>query len=187
MTTARLTALGRTHRSAALDTADSSASTTAVTDRPRNARHQPWRAPLPDDLISVCFEVCPGWGGIAEGDARRVQMARRVTTARLRYCGLESLIDDAVLIVSELVTNAIQHSGGAQVTFTMTVRDGFLRIAVHAETTGRPTVRSADDDAERGRGLFLVQCLTTDHGGTWGTSDDGATTWCNLAVPGGRP
>jgi anti-sigma regulatory factor (Ser/Thr protein kinase) len=114
-------------------------------------------------------------------------MARRLTTARLRYCGLEQLVDDANVIVSELVTNAIQHGNGVQVTFTMTVRDGFLCMTVHGETAGRPAVRGADDNAERGRGLFLVGCLAAANGGAWGTSDDGATTWCRLAVPGGRP
>lgn len=139
--------------------------------------------------MSVCFEVCPPrtGGGVHEQDARRVGMARRVTVARLRYCGLEQLADDATLIVSELVTNAIQHSSGAQVTFTMTVRDGFLRLAVHDEASDRPVIRHAAVDAERGRGLFLVDCLAAAHGGTWGTSDSGATTWCLLSVPGGRP
>ncbi|MFF0114758.1 ATP-binding protein [Streptomyces prasinus] len=139
--------------------------------------------------MSVHFEISPGRAGgdIAEHDARRVQMARRVTAARLRYCGLESLVDDAALIVSELVTNAVQHSGGTQITFTLTVDAGFLRISVHDEMPGRPVVRNTGDDAERGRGLFLVQCLTAAHGGTWGTSNDGATTWCHLALPGGRP
>lgn len=113
-------------------------------------------------------------------------MARRLAAARLRFCGLEPLVDDAELIVSELVTNAIRHGTGAQVTFTMTVRNGFLRLAVHGETTGRPVVRHADDDAERGRGLFLVNCLASAHGGTWGTSDAGTTTWCTLAVPDSR-
>ncbi|KAF3470070.1 ATP-binding protein [Streptomyces sp. Tu 3180] len=139
--------------------------------------------------MSVCFEVSPPRNekSIPEGDARRVGAARRLAAARLRYCGLETLVDDATLIVSELVTNAIQHGRGAQVTFTMTVRDGFLRMAVHDETTGRPVVHDADNDAEHGRGLFLVDCLTAAHGGTWGTSDGGATTWCHLAVPDGRP
>ncbi|MER5844926.1 ATP-binding protein [Streptomyces prasinus] len=144
---------------------------------------------LTNDLLSVRFEISPRRAGndIAEGDARRVQMARRVTAARLRYCGLESLVDDATLIVSELVTNAVQHSGGTQITFTLTVDGGFLRISVHDEMPGRPVVRNTGDDAERGRGLFLVQCLSAAHGGTWGTSDDGATTWCHLALPDGRP
>lgn len=122
----------------------------------------------------------------AEQDARRVGMARKLTAARLRYCGLEALVDDVTLIVSKLVTNTIQHSSGAQVTFTMTVRDGFLRLTVHDETPGRPVARDAPDDAERGRGLFLVSILAAAHGGTWGTDHDGATIWCALAVD-GRP
>lgn len=138
--------------------------------------------------MSVCFEVCPpaGGGEMSERDARRVGMARKLTAARLRYCGLEALVDDVTLIVSELVTNAIQHGSGAQVTFTMTVRDGFLHLAVHDETPCRPVAHNTPDDAEHGRGLFLVDCLASAHGGTWGTNDDGTTTWCCLAVPGGQ-
>ncbi|WP_431990401.1 ATP-binding protein [Streptomyces albogriseolus] len=109
-------------------------------------------------------------------------MARKLAAVRLRYCGLEALVDDVTLIVSELVTNAIQHSGGKQITMTMTVRDGFLRLAVHDGTPGRPVARKASDDAERGRGLFLVGILAAARGGTWGTDHDGATIWCALAV-----
>ncbi|MFJ9862379.1 ATP-binding protein [Streptomyces albogriseolus] len=155
---------------------------------PRHDCSPPERLHLVDDRVSVSFEVCPPrtGGEISERDARRVGMARRLTAARLRYCGLEALVDDAKLIVSELVTNAIQHGDGDQITFTMTVRDGFLSLAVHGETPGRPVVRNAPEDAECGRGLFLVDCLASVHGGTWGTSDDGTTTWCCLAVPGGE-
>ncbi|MFC8833348.1 ATP-binding protein [Streptomyces griseoincarnatus] len=150
--------------------------------------HQPHRLRSTDDRMSVCFEVCPPRTGdeIPERDARRVGMARKLTAARLRYCGLEALVDDATLIVSELVTNAIQHGDGDQITMTMTVRGGVLRLAVHGETPGRPVACNAPDDAERGRGLFLVDCLASAYGGKWGTSDDGTTTWCCLAVPGGQ-
>ncbi|MER6571063.1 ATP-binding protein [Streptomyces sp. NPDC001093] len=143
---------------------------------------------MAEDLMSVCFCVSPGSNGcdVAEPDARRVQMARRVTAAWLRYCGLPDLVDDATLIVSELVTNAIVHSSGSQVTLTLAVRDGFLRIAVHDETPGEIAARNAGSDAECGRGLFLVDHLAAAHGGTWGTSDEGATTWCRLALAGAR-
>ncbi|GAA3785839.1 ATP-binding protein [Streptomyces chiangmaiensis] len=134
----------------------------------------------------MSFEVSPGSTGrtVAECDARRVGMARRVAAARLRYCGLGDLVDDATLIVSELVTNAILHSGGHQVTLSMAVRDGWLRISVHDQMPGGPTVRTADGDAERGRGLFLVESIADARGGGWGTDDDGATTWCALALEG---
>jgi signal transduction histidine kinase len=162
---------------------------TATTADDLCRERRPERSRLTDDRVSVSFEVRPprAGDGIPEQDALRVRMARRVTAARLRYCGLGPLVDDAQLIVSELVTNAIQHGDGSRITFTMTVRAGFLRLAVHGGTPGRPVVRAADDDAEHGRGLFLVDHLATAHGGTWGSSDDGTTTWCNLAVPGGRP
>ncbi|MEV5089875.1 ATP-binding protein [Streptomyces griseoincarnatus] len=156
--------------------------------RPRRDCSPPERLHLVDDRVSVSFEVYPpaSRDEISERDARRVGMARKLTAARLLYCGLEALVDDATLIVSELVTNAIQHGSGTQVTFTMTVRDGFLHLAVHDETPCRPVARNAPDDAEHGRGLLLVGCLASAHGGTWGTSDDGTTTWCCLAVPGGQ-
>ncbi|KOV74069.1 hypothetical protein ADL00_02935 [Streptomyces sp. AS58] len=137
--------------------------------------------------MSVSFEVSPGGTGrsATECDARRVGMARRVAAARLRFCGLEGLVDDATLIVSELVTNAILHSGGHQVTFSMALRDDWLRICVHDEMPGGPSVRTADGDAERGRGLFLVASIAEARGGEWGTDHAGATTWCRLAVPEG--
>ncbi|MGW5098321.1 ATP-binding protein [Streptomyces nodosus] len=134
----------------------------------------------------MTFEVAPAGAGriIAECDARRVRMARRVTAARLRFCGLDELLDDAVLLVSELVTNAIVHSGGTQITFTMAVREHDLCLSVHDEMPGGPTVCTAEGDAERGRGLFLVERLTKAHRGAWGISDGGATTWCSLALSG---
>ncbi|MFF9158279.1 ATP-binding protein [Streptomyces sp. NPDC014846] len=148
------------------------------------------RAPrrLAADLMSVSFAISVRSvaGSAVEEDARRVRMARRVTAARLRYCGLEPLVEDATLIVSELVTNAILHSGGTQVTFTMAVRDDVLHLAVHDAMPGGPAARIADSESERGRGLFLVDCLARQHGGKWGTADEGATTYCELTLMGAQ-
>lgn len=187
MTTTPRPAPGLARRSAS-DAAESSLPAAAPADGLPHDRLPPAPARLINDPMSVCFEVCPprAGNGVPEDDARRVGMARRLTTDRLRYCGLEPLVDDATLIVSGLVTNAILHSGGAQITFTMTVRDGFLHLAVHDEMPGRPVARRADDTAERGRDLFLVNCLASAHGGAWGTSGDG-TTWCKLGLSGSRP
>ncbi|WP_275946769.1 ATP-binding protein [Streptomyces sp. T21Q-yed] len=115
---------------------------------------------------------------------------RRVTAARLRYCGLEALAEDVMTIVSELLTNAVLHSGTTEISLNLEVRDGFLRIVVidgmpgHANASRKPV----EDNAEAGRGLALVEALAKEHGGAWGTSDDGTETWCSLAVPDGdRP
>ncbi|MCX5008651.1 ATP-binding protein [Streptomyces sp. NBC_00638] len=142
-----------------------------------------------DDLMSVCFEVSPRRTGedVAEQDARQVRRARVLVAARLKFCGLEPLVDDVTLIVSELVTNAIVHSGSTQVTVTFAVVDSVLTISVHDEKQSVPEIRIAGRDAETGRGLFLVEHITTARGGVWGTSNAGATTWCSLPTAAGRP
>jgi anti-sigma regulatory factor (Ser/Thr protein kinase) len=117
-------------------------------------------------------------------DARRVAAMRRLTAARLDYCRLPHMTDSVTLIVSELVTNAIQHSGGVQVTLAMRLQDGYLHIVVSSDAPGKPVVQNADDDAEHGRGLKLVEWCTIAYNGTWGTSDAGATVWCLLPVGG---
>ncbi|EFL29513.1 conserved hypothetical protein [Streptomyces viridochromogenes DSM 40736] len=116
-------------------------------------------------------------------DARRVGTLRRITAARLRHCGLQALIEDVGTIVSELLTNALLHSGATKITLHLGVRDGFLRVAVIDGMSGHATLKHADDDNTSRRGLAFVEALAKEHHGTWGTSDDGTLTWCNLAVP----
>jgi anti-sigma regulatory factor (Ser/Thr protein kinase) len=107
---------------------------------------------------------------------------RRITAARLRRCGLELMTDAVMLIVSELLTNAVLHSGGTEIQLSVTVRDGFLHIAVCDGMPGRAERRPADGDAESGRGLALIEALVAESGGAWGTSDAGSTTWCDLTI-----
>ncbi|MFD7058382.1 ATP-binding protein [Streptomyces sp. NPDC059906] len=108
---------------------------------------------------------------------------RRIAAARLRYCGLQAMTDDVVVIVSELLTNALLHSGATTIRLTITFENCSLHIAVHDGMPGRATPRAADDsDSESGRGLVLINALATEAGGEWGTADDGAETWCRLPV-----
>ncbi|MFE9812469.1 ATP-binding protein [Streptomyces sp. NPDC005548] len=161
-----------------------------LADAPSSERQDCRRSARTNDLMSVCFALTPRRAGtdIAERDARRVRMARGVTAARLTFCGLTALIDDVTLIVSELVSNAIMHSGGTQVTLTLALCDGILNITVHDEQRGAPPALSlAGRDDERGRGLFLVDHLTSARRGVWGISDAGATAWCSLPTETGRP
>lgn len=96
-------------------------------------------------------------------------------------------MDDAALAASELVTNAIMHSGcqaGDVIGFTLVVMDAFVRVEVRdpgASLTG-PRLRSEPDE-EDGRGLLIVQAIAA----AWGVSryDDrpGCTVWCALRIP----
>ncbi|MFJ2906224.1 ATP-binding protein [Streptomyces sp. NPDC087212] len=108
---------------------------------------------------------------------------RQVTRNCLLARGLFCIADDAALVVSELVTNAIVHSGGQRVTVALSLRDGFLRIDVHDGVPNSHALPRAPCDAdEHGRGLVLVKAIAEEQRGTWGIEDGGATTWCELSL-----
>ncbi|MFD5633649.1 ATP-binding protein [Streptomyces sp. NPDC127077] len=113
----------------------------------------------------------------------RVGASRRIVAARLRRCGLETMTDDVTLIVSELLTNALLHSGTTEISLTIALRDGCLRITVRDGMAGCAEPAEADAGAESGRGLALVDHLVEENDGAWGTGDAGAITWCRLTVP----
>ena len=89
-------------------------------------------------------------------------------------------LDDAVLMTSELVTNAVRHGSGI-VTVAIDDRGGCLSVAVADESPRRPVVRDADLDAGGGRGLQLVRALAN----AWGvrpTRDGvGKVVWFRVA------
>ena len=70
----------------------------------------------------------------------------------------------AVLLTSELVTNAIGHEAGQTVTLAITCSCGQLRVDVHDTARSWPVLVEAPADAETGRGLMLVATLSD----TWG-------------------
>ncbi|WP_406376631.1 ATP-binding protein [Streptomyces sp. NBC_00647] len=135
--------------------------------------------------MGLTFEIAPRRGGTppSDKDACRVGAVRRIAAARLRYCGLEAMTDHVALIISELLTNALLHSGTKEISLTIAVRDGFLRIAVRDGMAGCADHGEVDEGAESGRGLALVDALVKESGGAWGTGDAGAVTWCRLTVP----
>ncbi|WP_406129763.1 ATP-binding protein [Streptomyces sp. NBC_00989] len=104
---------------------------------------------------------------------------RHITRDRLGQWNLTTLTDDAMLAVSELVTNAVKHGKGRPVELRVRLLDHELRIEV---TDGTPTparLRSAGPADENGRGLLLVAAVAKE----WGVSTDGTMTWCSLTIP----
>lgn len=92
--------------------------------------------------------------------------------------------DAATLLTSELVTNAIQHTGsgapGGEVTVVVIRVPGGVLVEVADDgSQGAPTVKG-DPYAAEGHGLFLVQQLATQ----WGYLRDpaGTTVWFHLAT-----
>jgi anti-sigma regulatory factor (Ser/Thr protein kinase) len=70
----------------------------------------------------------------------------------------------AVLLVCELVTNAIMHTASDAVTLAIVAVEGGLRVDVHDTSSCLPVVVDAAADSETGRGLKLVASLASEWG-----------------------
>jgi anti-sigma regulatory factor (Ser/Thr protein kinase) len=92
----------------------------------------------------------------------------------------EDVIDRAELLADELVTNAVVHAR-TPLRVRLELRGDVLLIGVH---DGSPRLLRAvahDPEAESGRGLRLVEQLST----AWGVRrrpDDGKVVWCTLRL-----
>jgi anti-sigma regulatory factor (Ser/Thr protein kinase) len=73
-------------------------------------------------------------------------------------------LDVAVLLTSELVTNAILHDAGQNITLAVRCSRGHLRVDVYDTSCFMPVVVDAPTDAEAGRGLMLVATLSDEWG-----------------------
>lgn len=103
--------------------------------------------------------------------------ARAAVTQDAVVLGLDDLSDDVALIVSEMVTNAVRHAD-PPVRLEVEVTDTEVVVAVCDGTPSLPVRRAADDDAEGGRGMLLVDLLTADHGVR--PQPPGKTVWARL-------
>ncbi|KUJ42568.1 hypothetical protein ADL25_14455 [Streptomyces sp. NRRL F-5122] len=119
-----------------------------------------------------------------------VRVARHSVEAWLASRRLPAeIVGDAVLLVSELVTNAVIHTLSTRILCgAQLVSDTRLRLEVHDEDlTGRdlPRRRPGSDD-ECGRGLLLVQEMAESWGADRSALTMGNAVWATLAFPGGR-
>ena len=90
--------------------------------------------------------------------------ARSQVRAVIRDWGVPVDPDTAVLLASELVTNAITHETGGTITLGIRCLRGRLRVDVYDTSHSFPVVSVAPGDAETGRGLMLVATLAAEWG-----------------------
>jgi anti-sigma regulatory factor (Ser/Thr protein kinase) len=100
--------------------------------------------------------------------------------------------DTVMLLISELVTNAIVHSrsGVSGGTLTLALCPGAAGVLIQVSDAGGPSAPYLSavlpDGAEHGYGLLLVDALAD----SWGTlsSPEGRVTWCRVGSGGrGQP
>jgi len=117
-------------------------------------------------------------------DSSTPARARRFALDQLRRAfgdeaQVTALGTDAGLIVSELVTNAV-NAGATRIGVALAIHHGHLRIGIADDASGRPTVQTASPHATGGRGLHIVEQLAR----RWGTcaTPGGKEIWAELSV-----
>src|SRR3954447_5509259 len=110
-----------------------------------------------------------------------VAEVRAVVRTTLAEWELEALSDEAVLVSSELVANAVLHARTA-IRLSLS-SDGLtsVRVEVYDENVRMPAQAACPDGATSGRGLNLVAAVA----GAWGAEQrgDGKVVWAELGAP----
>ncbi|MEU5894782.1 MULTISPECIES: ATP-binding protein [Streptomyces] len=123
-------------------------------------------------------------------DPASVPAARKYVSRVLAEWGLPGdaeVADTIRLIVSELATNAVQHTLGQSPTFTVDVeldRDEHLRIGVTDSHPRYPRRLPAAVQQDNGRGMVIIRWLAAEAGGRLSvspTDEGGKTVW--IALP----
>jgi anti-sigma regulatory factor (Ser/Thr protein kinase) len=97
----------------------------------------------------------------------------------------DSLLDDAALVVSELVTNSYKHAGapeGSPINLILNLDEERLRVAVIDHSIFDPTPEGSKELRETKWGLFLVDRIADN----WGRISEGGI-WAELLSPPKNP
>lgn len=147
----------------------------------------PARAEAVDTICQLHSEVAYrhglSWSRSLEAafpnDPASPSAARRFLAEVQGEWGLSSLPDGADLVLTELATNALLHAG-SDFRVVICQRPYMVRISVHDASRDLPARYASDVVAFSGRGLFLVEALSSE----WGFSvrPDGKEVWADLPL-----
>lgn len=113
---------------------------------------------------------------------RRAGDIRATVAGTLRAWDVADLVDDAVLIASELFASAVRDAPGPEsVELELTRQGDTVRLALADGSTIRPIVGELSSEATSGRGLQIVEALAA----RWGADDNhgGKRVWVELTAP----
>src|SRR5690349_9499960 len=106
--------------------------------------------------------------------------ARRIVRNAVLEAGVEHILDEALLLTTEIVNRAPIH-GGTEVGLDVIVDGKTLKVQVSDRGDGRVLFGDApSEEREGGRGIYLVDALAS----AWGTrhSADGKMVWFELGT-----
>lgn len=116
---------------------------------------------------------------------RSVGLARAELQRTIVSWDLKAVEEAALVVLSELVTNAVVHARvprGREIETRYRREEDGLRIEVHDAADERPVLRPPDTESDCGRGLALVAALADQ----WAVSERngvGKVVWAVLTPP----
>ncbi|GHD44556.1 ATP-binding protein [Streptomyces galbus] len=144
-----------------------------------------WSPAVEDERALEAIEL---YGNPTEGEVPLASRPESAATARrlaqvvvLRQWGLSPrTAEDVVLLVSELVGNAVRHTGARAFGLRMRRPRGRIRVEVRDPSRALPCLLPVQETDLSGRGLFLVDKLSD----RWGVDllPRGKTTWFEMRV-----
>ena len=133
------------------------------------------------------------WRFAAASQESSVPQARHAVRDLLAAQGLadpayEDLVHGLLLIVSELVTNAVRHAAvlSPQLVVEVVIGGGWVRVSVEDSHPYRPKALHNDHGRTGGRGLLLVKSITSEAGGACDverTVTGGKVVWASMPIP----
>jgi len=117
-------------------------------------------------------------------DVRSVGEARRFIDTALNEWGCDRVVDTAVLLVSELASNAVLHAR-SDIRILLRREHDQVKVKVCDRSPVIPRPRRFGVESATGRGLALVEQLSAD----WGVQREagGKCVWFTLSVDGAEP
>jgi anti-sigma regulatory factor (Ser/Thr protein kinase) len=106
-----------------------------------------------------------------------IRSTRRLVAHTLRAWGEEAMLDDALIVASELATNAVLHAA-SPFRVSLTRCEAGVTVSVSDAGRGAAELRQAEPEAASGRGLALIERLSR----RWGTERvrDGKIVWAQF-------
>jgi anti-sigma regulatory factor (Ser/Thr protein kinase) len=111
-------------------------------------------------------------------DLTAAREARAATRRVLPRWRLGAVLEPVLLVVSELVGNAVRH-GRPPVDLRLRKAGRGVRVDVHDEEPTPPIPSTADADAESGRGLVLIDAVASESGVEF-IEGDGKVVWARV-------
>lgn len=136
--------------------------------------------PPPADLIWPPADMAEVRSGTLDPRPTSAGVARRWVTEACDRPGCRSIVAEAAVVVTELVTNAVTHARTA-LTVTVRISPGGVRIAVRDGGKEWPALHPNERMGACGRGFVLLDGLCS----AWGLEPfaGGKTTWAQISAP----